>query len=165
MARCAYCNSLMLFGGVREGTLRFCNATCHTRGRVASAAGQIPADIVRKHAAQIQNGPCPRCKKENGPVDVHTAHRIYSALFMTSWASQPQISCRSCGLKSQAIGAASSLLLGWWGVPWGLIMTPVQIGKNIVGIVNYSPSSEPSPQLEQMVRLSLATQATQRATR
>ncbi|HYM34571.1 MAG TPA: hypothetical protein VET48_04195 [Steroidobacteraceae bacterium] len=164
MARCSYCDSLILIGGVRDGEMRFCNAKCHARGRAMLVARQIPLELVRQRTQAIHTGPCPRCNKDNGPVDVHTAHKVYSALVMTSWSSQPQVSCRACGVKSQALGAASSLLLGWWGIPWGIVMTPVQIGKNIVGMLRNPATDGPSAQLEQMVRLDLASRASRSAT-
>jgi hypothetical protein len=48
--------------------------------------------------------------------------------------------------------------LGWWGFPWGLIMTPVQIGKNIFGIVKSPDDSKPSEKLENLVRANIASQ-------
>jgi hypothetical protein len=50
--------------------------------------------------------------------------------------------------------ALFSLACGWWGVPWGPIVTIVQIVRNIVG--KETDPSKPSPQLEKLVRLRLA---------
>ena len=33
-----------------------------------------------------------------------------------------------------------SLLLGWWGVPWGFIYTPQVIYKNLSGGIDVTPS-------------------------
>jgi len=38
MGKCGYCGSAVLFGGVREGTLRFCNARCRACGAALLAA-------------------------------------------------------------------------------------------------------------------------------
>jgi hypothetical protein len=35
--------------------------------------------------------------------------------------------------------AALSLLLGWWGVPWGLVYTPLTLWTNLTGGVEVSP--------------------------
>jgi hypothetical protein len=72
-----------------------------------------------------------------------------------------QISCRACGMKSQATGALFSLFLGWWGFPWGLALTPIQIGRNVFGMAHAPESSRPSPQLERIVRVSLAANLAQ----
>jgi hypothetical protein len=53
------------------------------------------------------------------------------------------------------MGALFSLLAGWWGFPWGLILTPVQVIRNVVGMSRAYDPYNPSPQLEASVRLSL----------
>jgi hypothetical protein len=166
MAKCAYCGSAILFGGKQDGAYRFCNAECHSKGQMVMVASQIPEDVVKQHALQIHSGACPKCNQQQGPVEVHTVHTVWSALVTTSWSSKPQISCRPCGVKAQLIGTASSLVVGWWGFPWGLIMTPVQVARNIGGLMRHSESATPSDQLEQLVRLNLAAHVmTQHATK
>src|SRR5690242_16200146 len=113
MARCAYCESNILFGGKRLGEDRFCNDRCLAYGSAITRARQLPPGVVDEYVRRIHAGPCPKCHGP-GPVDVHTSHSVWSALILTSWRSSPQVSCRSCGAKSQAIGVASSLFLGWW---------------------------------------------------
>ena len=66
---------------------------------------------------------------------------------MTSWSSKPHICCRSCGNKTRMGAALFSLLFGWWGVPWGFIMTPVQVVKNVAGIMRGSDHPGPSDEL------------------
>ena len=158
MASCNACGTTILFGGKKEGSYRFCNDKCLSNGQVLFVADQIPDDVLQKYAREIHQGPCPSCKGA-GPVDVHMSHFIWSALVLTSWSSTPNLSCRSCGVKSQAIGATLSTLLGWWGFPWGIIMTPVQIIKNIFGMIKKPDPARPSAQLMQQARMMIATQA------
>ena len=99
MARCDYCGSTILLGGARSGDLRFCNAKCQQNGQMLVASRQIPQDVVEKHLWEIHQGACPVCQGR-GPIDVHTSHKVWSALLLTSWSSQPQVSCRSCGVKA-----------------------------------------------------------------
>jgi hypothetical protein len=160
MAACGYCGTTILFGGVKDNDLRFCNNECHQKGQVLVVSRSVPKDIVDDQVRHIHRGHCPKCQG-SGPIDVHTAHRIYSALVYTSWSSIPNVSCRSCGIKSQMGNTVFSLLLGWWGFPWGLIMTPVQIGRNIFGIIKGPDESKPSDKLENLVRVSIASQALQ----
>lgn len=156
MASCAYCNSLILFGGTRAGDLRFCDAKCAEKGRLAFAANELPQAEVAKYLGQVHRGRCPECGGA-GPVDLHTSHRVWSAVFMTSWASRPVISCRPCGVKRQLGDGLFSLLFGWWGVPWGILMTPVQVAKNVVSLVRAPDPSRPSNGLEKAVRLRMAS--------
>jgi hypothetical protein len=51
-----------------------------------------------------------------------------------------------------------SALVGWWGVPFGLVITPVQIIRNLLGLLSSGPSLEPSAELEKRVRLAIAAQ-------
>jgi hypothetical protein len=158
MAKCDYCGSAIIFGGKRDANGRFCNQKCQGRGGLLALSRQIPATTVQEQVWKAHQGACPKCKG-TGPVDVHVSHKVWSAMFLTSWSSTPQISCRSCGMKSQIGAALFSLVLGWWGFPWGLLVTPVQIGRNVYGIVRPPEPSKPSPQLENVVRMTLAANA------
>lgn len=158
MAKCDYCGSTILFGGKRQGELRFCNANCSARGALLAVSRQIPDNVVKDSVQQIHQGLCPKCGGA-GPVDVHTHHRVWSALVLTSWKSMPQISCRSCGIKSQLGDSALSLVLGWWGFPWGLLLTPVQIGRNVAGMLQGPDPSMASPKLEKAIRMNMAAHA------
>ena len=69
------------------------------------------------------------------------------------------------GLKRAALLTALfylGLVLGWWGIPWGFILTPVQIGRNIYGIIKGPDPMAPSEGLEKAVRVILAAQAVSR---
>lgn len=157
MARCDACGASILFGGAKLNDMRFCNATCAQRGQLLMISRQLPADMVTAKTSEVYRGTCPRCQGP-GPVDVHTSHRVWSALIMTQWQNRPHVCCHSCGVKSQAGDLLFSLFLGWWGFPWGLIMTPVQITRNISGMMKSSEGG-PSPELEKAVRISLAGSA------
>lgn len=160
MASCAYCNTTILFGGKRRGDLRFCNAECEQRGVLASVANQVPQQVVDRYLAQVHRGNCPICNG-NGPIDVHTSYRAWSALVLTSWSSRPSVCCQSCGKKRKIVDAIFSVLLGWWGLPWGLLITPLQVGRNIIGFFRSPDPATPSPALEKILRLQLAASAMQ----
>lgn len=159
MAACDACGTTILFGGVRDGDQRYCNANCARRGAEMLGADRVPESAVERQAREIHQGNCPKCGGP-GPVDVHKSHSVYSFLVMTRWATKPQVCCRGCGRKSQVVGAVSSLALGWWGFPWGLLLTPVQVGKNVGGILGMSgpDPSTPSADLRKIVRLTFVAQ-------
>jgi hypothetical protein len=64
-------------------------------------------------------------------------------------------------VKSQLGGVLFSLVLGWWGFPWGIILTPVQIGRNIAGMCGGPDSSRPSAALRKLVQVNLGAQLLQ----
>jgi hypothetical protein len=153
MASCANCGSTIVLGGITQGNERYCNDRCATAGRLVQVAANFPAAEIERRVREVHQGSCPRCKGP-GPVDVHTSHSIWSLLLLTRWSSHPRISCRPCGKKQQLEHLAMSLVTGWWGFPWGLIMTPVMVVKNIGGLAGsgYDPR-QPSAELQRIVRL------------
>jgi hypothetical protein len=164
MAACDYCGATILWGGTRDGDFVFCNETCHSNGVFVTLIDQIPPEISQTRLRQVHQGQCPECGGP-GPVDVHTSHNVTSAFVMTWWNSKPKVCCRSCGVKNQLIGLVWSGALGWWGFPWGLIMTPIQLLRNLTGLVQPPDRSTPTPQLRKMVNLELASRLHEKLSR
>jgi len=162
VAKCDYCGSTIIFGGKRDMNGRFCNQKCQARGGLLAVSRQLPEGTVQQEVLKAHQGPCPKCNG-SGPVDVHVSHKIWSVLVLTQWSSTPQMSCRSCGLKSQLAGTGMSLVLGWWGFPWGVILTPIQIGRNVWGILSPPDPLKPSPQFERIMRMTMAAKALQQS--
>jgi hypothetical protein len=154
MASCDYCGTTILFGGKQVAGLRYCSDRCAASGQALAASHQVADDLVQQQVWRLHQGLCPKCGG-SGPVDVHTSYQVWSALLLTRWSSLPQVSCRSCGRNRQLTGILFSLVLGWWGFPWGLIVTPVQIGRNLAAMMKGPAPDKPSPQLEKLVRLNL----------
>ncbi|QNN22434.1 hypothetical protein HED60_09160 [Planctomycetales bacterium ZRK34] len=155
MARCAYCGSTIIAGGARAGGLRFCNANCQNKGAMMLAAQELPADLVEDAVLEAHQGDCPKCHGP-GPVDVHTSHRIVSVLVATQWSTRTNVCCVSCGRKAKLADVFYCLFLGWWGFPWGLLGTPVQILRNLAGMVSGPNPHEPSVALHNIVSVQMA---------
>src|ERR1700704_3028032 len=47
-AKCSYCNSTIIIGGVRDGDLRFCNQKCRQAGALLLVSQLVPDEEVRK---------------------------------------------------------------------------------------------------------------------
>jgi hypothetical protein len=155
MAKCSYCNSSIILGGIRDQDLIFCNQSCQQNGFLIRIAREIPSDYLEEAVMSTYSGQCPICQGR-GPVDVHISHRVWSILVMTSWSSRPQVCCNSCGVKSKLGDTLFSLVLGWWGFPWGMIFTPVQVTRNLIGLASTSSSGRPSEKLRNIVGVQLA---------
>ena len=140
---------------VTEDDLRFCNDKCHEKGFLVRVANQVPTELLVETAAEVHRGPCPVCG-DAAVVDVHKVHKIWSILILTSWNSEQIVCCRSCGVKKQLGALAGASLVGWWGFPWGLIMTPVQIVRNLKGLISPPSEAQPSDDLIQVSRFILA---------
>ncbi len=150
MATCNSCGTFIVFGGVKEENLRFCNAGCQKNFQCA-AGPEHPPGVVERWVREIHEGPCPICQGP-GPVDVHQSHRVWSAIAMTRWSTRPHLCCHSCARKKQLGDTIFSLALGWWGFPWGLIFTPVQVTRNLNGAINGPDPFAPSAELQQLVQ-------------
>ena len=162
MATCAYCGTTILFGGKRIDDLRFCNEKCRANGAHVAVAEQVPSQQVTELASTLHRGPCAKCQGP-GPIDVHKAFTVWSALYLTSWKTQPHIVCRECGTKAQIRALLFSVLFGWWGIPWGFLITPVQIVRNISGLRRSTDPFVPSDDLRRLARLHLAKQLVARS--
>jgi hypothetical protein len=153
--RCAYCDTRIFFGGTREGQFTFCSQACRQAGIRLAVSRQAPDGVVNERLWAAFHGTCPKCGGR-GPVDVHTSHRVYSMLIATSWSSRVAVVCTPCGRNAKVRDALLSFALGWWALPWGIVMTPIQCGRNIAGLLERPDDTRPSKHLERVVRLSLA---------
>ena len=156
MTSCDYCGTGILFGANKDGDLRFCSPDCATKADWVRAALALPRDEADHCVRETHQSPCPRCGGP-GPLDVYTSQWVYSALAWTSWGSRPEICCQSCGRTKYLKSGVFSLLLGWWGFPFGFVITPLQVCRNLGGLLGIGapdPGS-PSPALDRMVRLRL----------
>ena len=161
MATCAYCGNTILFGGKRLNESRFCNDTCLAKGAHVAFADQVPTQQITELASTLHRGPCRKCEGP-GPIDVHKVYSVWSALYVTRWKTQTFIVCRSCASKEQWRALAFSGLLGWWGIPWGLFITPMQIVRNISALRRTTDPYVPSDELRRVAQLHLAKQGTVR---
>jgi hypothetical protein len=114
--------------------------------------------MIQQQVMSVHQGRCPICSG-SGPVDVHTSYWVWSVVFFTRWGNQLNICCRPCGVKKQLGGLALSLVVGWWGIPWGFIMTPVQAVRNAAGIFSGPEPLKPSEALEKVLRMNIGLQA------
>src|SRR4051812_17521519 len=130
MASCATCGTTILFGGVNAGGLKFCGKKCAAKNTLLTAAMAVPDDLVFSEALQVFEGKCPQCGGD-GPIDLRYSHRIHSLVYISQWKSIGLISCAQCAKKKQLGSIAYCAGLGWWGFPWGIIGTPIQIARNI----------------------------------
>ena len=157
MAKCGYCESTIVMGGARTGNQRFCNTRCQQQAHLLSLAKLVPPDVLEQQVQEVFRGQCPKCRGR-GPVDVHKFHEVWSLLVMTRWATSQRICCRSCATKRQAAALVFSLFCGWWGFPWGLVLTPVQIVRNVAGMFGGPDPSRPSENLRKVTQVNLGLQ-------
>lgn len=162
MAKCNYCSTTKIFGGVKdeEGN-HYCNDRCHGNGVLLNLSHQIPPEILAEQIVEFHQSKCPHCGG-GGPIDFQVSHTIWSAIFISSIKSNPTVCCRTCGVKRKIGAIFFTFFLGWWGIPWGIIMTPVQIIRNIFGLFSVPNPEKPSEELEKYVQIQLVAQTLQK---
>lgn len=155
---CQQCGASIIFGGVREGGLRFCGKACAARSPLLQAAGRADMAVIEKIAREIHQGRCPVCQGV-GPVDIHTSHWAASICILTFWRSPTRLSCQSCGRNALIRDSLISAFVGWWGFPFGVILTPIQLVRNIIELASPPSPLQPSSELLGMARLVAAQRA------
>lgn len=154
---CPTCGLSVLFGGVKDGDKKYCSKKCYEADDVNRVAKEIPNEAVVKLTEKIRNDRCPECQGP-GPVDVHKSYSIYSIILFTSYKTNEHIVCRGCAKKKQLLDLLSSTLFGWWGIPFGLIVTPIQILKNIIAFFRNPGQNMPTDLMTQRIRQVLAAE-------
>ena len=148
---CPTCSKTILFGGIKEGDKKYCSKTCHEEGEITRTAETFSEEIVEEFSREIYNGNCPRCDGV-GPIDIHKSYTVYSFVISTNYQTNENLLCKQCATKKQATDLISSFLLGWWGLPFGLIVTP------IIAMFQNPHLKGPTKALNERSRLILAAQ-------
>jgi hypothetical protein len=158
MTNCSYCRNHIFMGGIQNYGLWFCNKTCQQNACLVAAKTQVSDDDLWRSASLVHQGRCPRCDR-GGPIDVHKSHYVVSIIFLTYWSSKSNVCCRRCGRNEQITNSLISLLFGWWGLPFGVVMTPVQIFRNLSGLLSGPEPSKPSNELYRLIQISVGERA------
>lgn len=153
--KCDFCGNSIYFSAIKDEGQKFCSKQCLHNARMLELAIDIPDNLILDNAEAIRNGHCPVCNHQNSINEVRKYYWVWSAVYFTRWGSRNRISCKKCAVKKNFSSIMSSFLLGWWGVPWGIIITPSQIISNLVAILQKN-KQEVSEELIQTAKILLA---------
>jgi hypothetical protein len=154
MGTCDNCQKTILWGGTKVDQFTFCGKSCAIMGQTLIESYNLPDQVVQPELEKMHQSNCPKCSGP-GPVDVHYYHSIWSLIYLTQWKTKHKVSCQRCGTKARISATVFSFVFGWWGFPWGIVITPIQIGKNIKGMISPISSTRPSKDFEKLVRLGI----------
>ena len=153
MARCTHCGKF-IFRGIKEGSRRFCGESCYENGFLLPLSQHAGSEAIEKHIREVHRQRCPICHGQ-GPCDIVASHTAFSWVIFTHWRHKSQLSCAQCGKKEIWKSAIFTALFGWWGFPFGLIVTPAQLIKNGIELTRLPSENEPSEALQHMVKLKI----------
>lgn len=159
---CPTCGNSILFGGIKDGKKKYCSKRCYEADEINRVATTIPENDVEALAQNIHKGHCPKCNG-TGPIDIHKSYSVYSILIYTKWQTNEHLLCKKCASKQQATDLVGSLLLGWWGIPFGLIVTPIIILMNTVAMFQDPGIKGPTKALNHRSRSILANREMEKA--
>jgi hypothetical protein len=161
MSNCTNCERFILFGGIKAENYHFCSEKCRQQFNYAIleqlAEQHLPDDLIDQQVNEFHQSDCPCCLG-HGPIDFHNSHRCVSFLVLTRYQTIPQLSCRSCARSAKLKNLFVTGFFGWWGFPWGVILTPLYIGKNFFELIFPTPSNRPSEQLRQYIKTTMMAQ-------
>ncbi len=149
---CATCRKSILFGGKRAGSRRYCSKRCFNADHLGRLADTVPETRVDEVVAQLRRSHCRSCRKES-ELEIFKSYVVFSVVVLTSWKEKSELSCRSCARGRQLKDMMSSMALGWWGIPFGLIVTPIILVMNGVALIHNPLNKSPSKALRAYARL------------
>lgn len=99
-------------------------------GLIAQNEQHYIEDIYH-YAELLRNCPCPICNNTRDKLNGTIYHSIKSIIVMSITETRWIIACPDCLDKQNRKAIVSCSLLGWWGIPWGILKTPVYIYRNL----------------------------------
>ncbi|MEK7757200.1 MAG: hypothetical protein AAB385_08305 [Planctomycetota bacterium] len=87
---------------------------------------------------------------------MHESHSVYSVIIYTRWQTKQHLLCKRCASKQQTMDLLGSLIAGWWGIPFGIIVTPGILIMNVNSMLKNPGADGPSDALKQRARMLLA---------
>ena len=83
---------------------------------------------------------CPSCGNTTSRLNATLTSEVMSFIFFTTYNKKLKVGCSHCLDKANNNALTKTAILGWWGIPWGIIRTPQAITLNIKSKrTNHSP--------------------------
>jgi len=91
---------------------------------------KIDTNKLTEYAELLRDLPCPVCHQTQNKLNATVVSTVVSLVFFTQYKNEIKIACPPCLDKLNNNAMIKSALLGWWGIPWGLIRTPKALLAN-----------------------------------
>lgn len=118
-----------------------------TRGLADVAEKSIQAQLrvasaveLAEYCRLLQMQPCPLCHSSAQALNATLVSKTLSMLVLTIQEKKLAIACPTCLDKLHRDASNISVLLGWWGFPWGVIRTLQTLTSNRkMAKINHEP--------------------------
>ncbi|WP_184548680.1 hypothetical protein [Mucilaginibacter sp. FT3.2] len=79
----------------------------------------------------IRSQPCPVCNSAKQPLNAVVIGTVKSFILLTRYKRKLMIACPTCLQQANQKGTSTTALLGWWGLPWGIIRSAQALTGNM----------------------------------
>src|SRR5580693_1557966 len=86
---------------------------------------------VDRYCEIIQKMNCPTCQSSSQRLNGTVTVQVISYIFLTQYKKQIKVGCPGCLDKANNAALAKSVILGWWGIPWGIVRTIESVVLNL----------------------------------
>lgn len=101
---------------------------------------ELTPEEIDTYCESISKLSCPICGNSAERLNATMTSEVMSFIFFTQYKKKIKVGCGHCLDKANENALLKSAVLGWWGIPWGLIRTPKAIVTNLKSKrTNHSP--------------------------
>ncbi len=86
---------------------------------------------IDRYCEIVRDLDCPYCGSSEQRLNGTLTSQVMSFIVFTSYKKELTVACPDCLDKENNKALTVSLVLGWWGIPWGIIRTIGAIRHNI----------------------------------
>lgn len=109
----------------------FATLLLNRRRFVARLRGEQPTTTDKpSRSSYPKQGPCSSCGRRDAEI-VAPVYVVSVGMFTFRHPGRFRNLCASCGRLTAVPATLATLLLGWWGIPWGLVWTPNALLDNV----------------------------------
>ena len=123
---------------LRPEALEILQAEIKSRGLDNDIVNGVNAQLIDtgsiefdNYIALIRNQPCPACNNTQQPLNAAVIGTVKSFILLTRYKKKLMIACPTCLQQANQSGTSTTALLGWWGLPWGIIRSIQALISNI----------------------------------
>lgn len=84
---------------------------------------EIDHQVLSEYTDLLRKLPCPVCNSSKEKLNATITGKVVSFIVFTNYEKEVKVACPDCLDKQNKDAMVKSVLLGWWGIPWGIART------------------------------------------
>jgi hypothetical protein len=86
---------------------------------------------IDRYCEIVRDLECPVCGSTDSKLNGTLTSEVMSFIIITQYSKKLKIACPDCLDKANNDALTKTAVLGWWGIPWGIVRTIQAIGLNV----------------------------------